>query len=120
MLDQQNIRALVRGEHGAPLDILGPHTTGADRPGVVIRTMQPHAVRAEVIEAGGGAVLPMERLHPEGVFELFLPGRAMFAYRLRMTDTTGHVWEVEDPYRFPLVSNAGKSDRAALWQSMAP
>ncbi len=103
MLDQQNIRALVRGEHGAPLDVLGPHATGADRPGVVIRTMQPHAARVEVVEAAGGAALLMERLHPEGLFELFLPGRAVFAYRLRMTGADGHAWEVEDPYRFPKI-----------------
>jgi 1,4-alpha-glucan branching enzyme len=103
MLDQQNIRALVRGEHGAPHDVLGPHATGADRPGVVIRTMQPYAQRAEVVEAEGGAVHAMERLHPEGVFELFLPGRAVFAYRLRMTAADGHTWELEDPYRFPKI-----------------
>ena len=91
MLDQQNIRALVRGEHGAPLEVLGPHATGADRPGVVIRTLQPHAARVEVVEAGG-ATHAMERLHPEGLFELFLPDRTPFAYRLRMTDAKGHAW----------------------------
>jgi 1,4-alpha-glucan branching enzyme len=103
MLDQQNIRALVRGEHGAPLDVLGPHATGADRPGVVVRTMQPHAARVEVVEVAGGAAHTMERLHPEGLFELFLPGRTLFAYRLRMTDVKGHTWELDDPYRFPKV-----------------
>ena len=100
MLDQQNIRALVRGEHGAPLEVLGQHATGADRPGVVIRTLQPHAQRVEVLEADGAAVHAMERLHPEGLFELFLAGRAPFAYRLRMTDAKGHTWELDDPYRF--------------------
>ena len=103
MLDQQNVRALVKGEHGSPFEVLGPHVTGPDRPGVVIRTLQPHAEQVEVVEVGSGVAYVMERLHKDGLFELFLPDRQLFAYRLRMTAPDKHVWEVEDPYRFPTV-----------------
>ena len=103
MLDQQVAHAIVTGLHSSPFDVLGPHEAGPERPGLVIRTLQPFATTVEVVEDSTGLAQPMERIHEDGVFELFLPGRSRFSYRLRMTGHDRHVWELEDPYRFPLV-----------------
>ncbi|MCX6995833.1 MAG: alpha-amylase family glycosyl hydrolase, partial [Kiritimatiellaeota bacterium] len=97
------MRSLVRGQHGSPFDVLGLHATGPDRPGVVLRTFQPYAAHVEVVDGSDGLVRPMERIHMDGLFELFLPDRLPFSYRLRMTGNDQHVWELDDPYRFPLV-----------------
>ncbi|MCY2991836.1 MAG: 1,4-alpha-glucan branching protein GlgB [Planctomycetota bacterium] len=103
MLDQQIAHAIVTGLHSSPFDVLGPHEAGPERLGLVIRTLQPFAATVEVVEDSTGLTQPMERIHEDGVFELFLPGRSRFPYRLRMTGHDRHVWELEDPYRFPLV-----------------
>ena len=42
----------------------------------------------------------MGRIHANGLFEYFFPGRQPFSYRLRMTGYDGHQWELDDPYRF--------------------
>jgi 1,4-alpha-glucan branching enzyme len=103
MLDKPSIHAIVKGLHSSPFEVLGPHETGPERPGLVIRTFQPHAVSVEVVEEGTDAVWRMKSIHKEGLYELFLPNRQRFGYRLRMTGHDHHVWELHDPYRFPLV-----------------
>ncbi len=102
-LDAAVVRSLVRGQHASPFDVLGLHATGPERPGVVLRTFQPFAARVEVVDGRDGALRPMERIHKDGLFALFLPDQQPFAYRLRMTDYDQHVWALDDPYRFPLV-----------------
>ena len=96
------IDALAHGNHGDPFAILGPHP---DAEGILLRTFQPQAERAWVLEADGGRSLgEMSRAHPNGVFELRLPGRDLpFAYRLRVEEGGGHRAEIDDPYRFPAI-----------------
>ncbi|MBI4443620.1 MAG: 1,4-alpha-glucan branching protein GlgB [Acidobacteria bacterium] len=98
---------LVRGEHGEPFRILGPHSSQrAGVKGTRIRALLPQAQQAEVLPEGELAC-PMTQVHPDGLFEAFLPERPRdFAYQLRMTDWQGRVQTLQDPYRFPpLLSN---------------
>jgi 1,4-alpha-glucan branching enzyme len=92
--------AVTHGNHGDPFSILGPHPESG---GIVLRSFQPQADRAWVLEADGSRSLgEMSRVHPNGVFELRLPGRDLpFAYRLRIEEAGGHRAELDDPYRFP-------------------
>ncbi len=101
MLDQGAIHAIVHGLHGAPFDVLGPHRMDQECPGLVLRTFQPHASAVEAVEIGSGATHPLERIHPDGLFERLFPGYDSLWYRLRISGSDGHVWELEDPYRFP-------------------
>jgi 1,4-alpha-glucan branching enzyme len=98
-LPEGAIKALVNGTHGRPLDVLGMHPVDGESPGVAIRTLQPFASKVEVLDGSGAH--PMLRVDPGGLYEIVLPGRGPFAYRLRMTEKSGHTWEAEDPYRFP-------------------
>lgn len=102
LLDSGAINAVVNGVHGSPYSVLGMNDMGPDNPGLVVRSFQPYAQRVELVEKDSGAVLPMERIHEKGLFELVLPGRSRFAYRLRMSGHDGHTWELDDPYSFPL------------------
>jgi 1,4-alpha-glucan branching enzyme len=79
------------------MDVLGMHDAGDA--GLAVRTLQPFASRVEVLD--GNDAHPMLRVDPGGLYEMVFPGRSPFPYRLRMTEKTGHTWEVEDPYRFP-------------------
>jgi 1,4-alpha-glucan branching enzyme len=102
-LDTDAIRALVEGEHGDAFAVLGPHRVqtplGA---AVAVRAMMPGAAAVRVLPAGASPI-PMERLHPAGLFETVLPDRREpFAYRLEVT-RDDHVTEIDDPYRFPSI-----------------
>ena len=98
------IKAIVRGEHGDPFAVLGPHTLPNDRSaGVVIRAMLPRADRVVVLPADPGlSPQPMTRIHPAGLFESVYADRTEpFVYQLEVRDSDGTVRRSEDPYRFP-------------------
>jgi len=102
---QEEVRLIVRAEHSDPFHILGMHSAEVEgRRAVVVRAFLPEARQAWVVEAESGATQPLTRLHPEGFFECAFPDRQeFFPYRLRVENHQGHVWEFEDPYRFPPV-----------------
>lgn len=84
---------IVRGEHGHPHDVLGPHLLDGQ---VVIRTYKPLADAVAVRHPGGET--PMEHAH-DGVWTVRLEQSDVPDYRLATTygpDT--HV--TDDPYRF--------------------
>ena len=94
--------AVAAGTADDPFAILGPHAATHDgRPAVVVRTMQPSASSVELVI--GDRVMPMERRHPDGLFELFIDadGRSVrdLFYRLRVHEG-GISRELIDPYRF--------------------
>jgi len=48
------------------------------------------------------ALFPMERVHPEGVFEAVFAGETeFFPYQLAVTLSDGRNYVIHDPYRFP-------------------
>ncbi|MBW7909167.1 MAG: 1,4-alpha-glucan branching protein GlgB [Kiritimatiellae bacterium] len=92
------VKAIVYGMHGAPFDVLGLHKHEGQQ---VLRTFQPFAATVEMIH--GGHLHRLERTHKDGLFELVVGADIQKgSYRLRMTGLDGHVWELHDPYCFPL------------------
>ena len=98
-----DITAIVGGYHGAPYDVLGPHTvTVAGQPCLAIRAFRPLDDQVFVLALTDGQRYPMQRIDEAGFFELVLPGvEQPFAYRLLVLDPAGAAHELEDPYRFP-------------------
>jgi 1,4-alpha-glucan branching enzyme len=92
------IEALVRGNHGDPFALLGPHRDGDGQ--LVVRTFQPQADRVWALDPAGQALAELSREHPSGLFVSGLGSRPMpFAYRLRL-EAGGQTFEIHDPYRF--------------------
>jgi 1,4-alpha-glucan branching enzyme len=92
------IDALVRGDHGDPFALLGPHPDDDDE--LIVRTFQPQAERVWVLDKSGRALAELSREHPDGLFAGTLGKRATpFAYRLR-GEVGGQTLEMGDPYRF--------------------
>ncbi len=94
---------LARGLHADPFAVLGPHEAEhLGEGGLTIRAFRPHAAAIAVHTRPDDQLIPMTRLHPEGVFEAFVPGAArdVFDYRLRITWTDGAETELDDPYRY--------------------
>ncbi len=97
------INALAAGRHGDPFSVLGPHEAnqGGGRT-LAVRAFRPHAAAMSLRIVADDRLIPMTRLHHEGVFEAHLPDAAREAvdYRLRVTWPDGSEVEIDDPYRY--------------------
>ena len=109
------LEALVRGEHGDPFAVLGPHRIrGRGRSGIAVRALLP-AARAARVLPGGGILAPraMACLHPDGLFEACFPEAAEpFPYQIEVDGGDGSLRLIDDPYRFP--STLGELDLQLL------
>src|SRR5262245_40011141 len=102
-LSPATVESLAHGLHADPFAVLSPHEIrrlGAS--GLAIGTVRPRVASVTVVERTTGRTMPMERIHPEGVFEAFIEGatREDFDYRYRMTWPDGNESELDDPYRY--------------------
>lgn len=101
-LSPAELTALVDAKETSPHRFLGLHPLQGG--GLVARALLPWASACELLPEGGKPV-PMTRLHASGVFEVELPGSALFRYRFRVTYPDGVRRDVDDPYRFlPTIS----------------
>jgi 1,4-alpha-glucan branching enzyme len=101
-----DVNLLIHANHWNPFGILGPHLVHPGKPSspVAIRLFQPDAVKAWVVDLTGGEPgkhIPMERTHPDGLFEQVFEGRQVAApYRFAVENAEGHGWEFVDAYSF--------------------
>jgi 1,4-alpha-glucan branching enzyme len=106
------IESLVRGEHGDPFRILGPHPAElAGGKAVVVRAFRPAASSVTVIY--NGAEWPAAKIHPDGLYAATFSvndstsatstGEALAptSYRLRIAYPDDETRELHDPYAFP-------------------
>ena len=96
-LNKATLNALAGGRHGNPFSLYGLHREGGKR---IVRTIQPQADAVALLLDGIEDPVPMQRVHPDGIFEVEMPARKRH-YRFRVTQANGNSWEVEDAYRFP-------------------
>lgn len=96
-LNKATLNALAGGRYGNPFSLYGLRREDGKR---VVRTIQPQAESVDLLLDGGVDPLPMQRVHPDGIFEVEMPPRKR-NYRFRVTDANGNSWEIEDAYRFP-------------------
>ena len=96
-LNKSTLNALAGGRHGNPFSLYGLHREGGKR---IVRTIQPQADSVALLLDGVEEPVPMQRVHPDGIFEVEMPPRKRH-YRFRITQANGNSWEVEDAYRFP-------------------
>ncbi|MEQ1910597.1 MAG: 1,4-alpha-glucan branching enzyme, partial [Vicinamibacterales bacterium] len=92
------LAALVGGQQRDPFSLLGPHPTSAGA--IVIRAIRPDADRIAVRLVGDGSLVPMRRLSPDGLFEVSISGTEIPDYRLEITLHGGHLFQIDDPYRY--------------------
>src|SRR5260221_7508173 len=97
---EQQIETLVRGDHGDPFSLLGPHFVASLS--LAIRSFQPTASRVWVIDDGGAEIAELERMHPAGFFAGIVRADAPITYRLRL-ELPAEQLDIDDPYRFPSI-----------------
>ncbi len=89
----EELDLIVRGEHGSPHSVLGPHPHDG---GVTVRVLRPLAT--SVVVRHGGTETPLEHEH-EGIWTGVLPVAEVPDYRLAVA-YNGPAIVVDDPYRF--------------------
>ena len=90
----EELDILVRGEHGHPHSVLGPHPHDG---GVTVRVLKPLA--ASVAVTYGEERVELAHEH-EGIWVGVLPGTDVPGYRLEVTYGDNSPLTVDDPYRF--------------------
>jgi len=99
---------IICAECWDPFAVLGPHEEKREgRQSFLIRAFLPEAASAVVVLADSTLnTLPMQLVHPKGIFEAACSERMMpDGYRLRVTDSKGKTIESHDPYAFsPVLS----------------
>lgn len=96
------INALVYGDHGAPLEILGPHRKSDTE--MVVRTFQPHAKSVALIPHQSQQRVPMQRIHDAGLFEVEIPSvsaKEQHLYRFELSSYENELTQIYDPFAFP-------------------
>jgi 1,4-alpha-glucan branching enzyme len=84
---------IVRGEHGHPHAVLGPHPHGG---AVTVRALKPLATRVAVRHDGNEVELTHEH---EGIWVGVVPVADVPDYRL-VVSYDGEPFEIDDPYRY--------------------
>ncbi len=97
---ENEVEALVRGDHDDPFRLLGLHADGP-RGAATLRVFLPDATGIAAIDtASGEPITELERVHPAGLWAAVLDGRQPpRRYRLRVTSAAGSR-DFEDVYRF--------------------
>ncbi len=106
------VAAVCGGYCHDPFSVLGMHPTvieaghwgtTTEQTVVTVRAFFPFAESMAVRALDSGEVYPMQRIHPDGFFEVIVWHRSEpFPYRLLLT-TCGETKEFYDPYAFPLL-----------------
>jgi 1,4-alpha-glucan branching enzyme len=96
-LSNHAIEAIVKGLHGDPFAVLGPHQVAASS--WEVRAMLPRARAVQIVSLQGLAIAPMERHHIDGFFVARFASDHRPEYRLR-TETAHRVLTINDPYSF--------------------
>ena len=91
----RELEAITGGYHGDPFSILGPHPLRSGS--WEIRAFLPQASSVGVITQDGA--VPMERIHPEGLFAAQV-GLRPEAYKFEIETADGVTTLIDDPYRF--------------------
>jgi len=104
IISKTELRSFLAARNACPHELLGMHPcTFKRKAGLVVRAFLQNAEACSVIDCEAGAAIsfPMERLTPEGFYEVFIPGRKKpFAYQLKIETYAREVRQFFDPYSF--------------------
>ncbi len=90
------LTSFLRGDHGAPFDLLGPHVT---QEGLVVRQFRPHAATVTLLLEATGERLQMTRVDDAGLFEVILADAVPdVRYAYEVTWQNGEAVVLHDSY----------------------
>lgn len=102
LLSKEEMQAIIDGNHGNVFSVLGIHRDKGSKE-VFIRTYQPNTKSVELLKQDGSSLGQMSKLDERGLYQINLGQIENFAYKFRIENDLGNVYEQEDPYRFPSI-----------------
>lgn len=120
-LTKREIDLIVNARCGMPHSFLGMHEV---EDGVIARAYLSNAKNCEIVDIDDDMTsrYKMNMLHESGLFEVFIPKRKYFYYRLRVESYNGEVRQIYDPYSYlPTLSEEelyliGKGDEHKIYE----
>lgn len=101
LLSKEEMEAIINGDHGNAFAVLGIHRNKGSKE-VFIRAYHPNTKSIEVIRKSDNSSLGyMEKLDERGFYQINLGVGENFAYKFKIENDLGNIYEAEDPYRFP-------------------
>jgi len=103
IIPDKELQAFLHNHQANPHGWLGMHPAKVKRKsGVVVRAFRRNALHCSVVdlESPGTPAHAMEKLAPEGFFEVFIPGRKIFRHQLRYETSWGDIHQVYNAYSF--------------------
>jgi 1,4-alpha-glucan branching enzyme len=104
IISKTELSSFLTARNACPHDLLGMHKcTYRRKKGLVVRAFIQNAKTCEVInlDADSSESYPMDRLTPEGFYEVFIGEQSKpFAYQLRIETYSREVRQFFDPYVF--------------------
>ena len=101
--NMDEILCIINSEHTDPYRVLGIHRVESGKNAgklFAVRAFYPNASRITLIDDDGGEY-EMEKVHECGFFEVLIDDKPdFFAYRYKVADFAGNVFEDRDPYSF--------------------
>ncbi len=108
MKTKKHMDRIIHSSHSDPFEFLGAHLVEIKGKSLVlVRTFQPDAKEVEVLKYRSKKVVPMKKIHEEGIFEAEFEGATkIFPYKLKKTRGDGSTHTFHDPYSFqPVLSD---------------
>ena len=101
LLSKEEMESIINGDHGNAFAVLGIHRNKGSKE-VFIRAYHPNTKSIEVIKKSDNSSLGfMEKLDERGFYQINLGVGDNFAYKFKIENDLGNIYEAEDPYRFP-------------------
>ncbi|QIF03369.1 1,4-alpha-glucan branching protein GlgB [Roseimicrobium sp. ORNL1] len=95
----ENATRILEARHHDPFSYLGPHRLNDGR--LVVRALQPQAHALDIVLLDGGGTFSAELLHPNGLYEAYLPADAWGkAYEILWHTHEGKHVQHRDAYSF--------------------
>lgn len=102
ILTKAELATFLEARNAQPHSFLGMHVAKKGRTtGLVVRAFLRDTVACEVVDLATGDLHAMEKLCPEGLFEVYIPKRKVaFRYQFRASNANGEFRQFFDPYGF--------------------
>lgn len=102
LLSKEELQAIVDGNHGNVFSVLGIHRNKGSKE-VFVRAYQPNTKSVELLKSDGASLGLMDKVDERGFYQISLGAIENFAYKFKIENDLGNVYELEDAYRFPSI-----------------
>ena len=98
-LNKEQINSIVNSYHWNPFEVLGYHEEKNNNiTKSIIRCFYPDMSCVEL--KFNDKIIEMNKIHESGLYEIVADKLENTDYKFKITNKTGHSWELTDPYKF--------------------